>query len=93
MTPVAIAARLLGGSISDLHDVNADLKSAGYPPYYLGGAGFNVEYRLANTPRWVVRWWPPGSRLSEIYLYYMPEIPAGQEPTADDEITVSLDDD
>ena len=91
MDPVAIAANLLYGSLTDLHKVNDNLKESGYPPYFLGQSGFNVEYRLANKPRWVIRWWPPGVRLSQLYLYYMPDIPKGQEPTQEDEITVDLD--
>lgn len=91
MTPVQITTKLLNDSLNELDGVNADLEARGYPAYFLGQSGFNIEYRLANTPRWVFRWWPPGLRLSQIYLYYMPEIPEGQEPTRANEITVKLD--
>lgn len=90
MNSIAIAAKLLTDHLPELRKVNEELERLGHPPYYLGGAAFNVEYRLANTPRWVFRWWPPGVRLAQIYLYYIPGIPAGQEPTSANEITVSL---
>lgn len=90
MNTVKISARLLSGPIIDLLKINEQLKEMGLPPYFLGGGGFNVEYRVAEKPRYIWSWSPLGMRLSEVYLYYMPRIMPGAEPTKDDEITVKL---
>lgn len=85
-----IAARLLIGPVQDLVEINAQLVAQGKPEYYLGGAGFNVEYRMANKPRYVWRWWPPDAVLSEFYLYHLPSIPDDRAPDLRDEIVIQL---
>jgi hypothetical protein len=91
MNPVSIAARLLTGPVADLEAINEKLVQRGFPRYFLGESGFNIQYRIANKPRYVFSWWPPGARLAEFYLFYMPNIPAGREPTTEDEIVIRLD--
>lgn len=64
-----IAARLLNGPVSDLNEINAQLARKQLPEYYLGGAGFNIEYRIANKPRYVWNWRAFKAELAEFYLY------------------------
>jgi len=84
-----LAIRLLQGPGSDLLEINRQLEQRGLPPYYLGGAGFNIDYRVANPPRYGGRWWPPGLALAQFYLYYLPPL-EGREPTRADEIVIDI---
>ena len=89
-TATHIAAKLLVGPVQDLNEINAQLRAQNKPDYWLGGAGFNVEYRIANQPRYVWRWWPPDLVLSEFYLYHLPSVPEGRAPDLRDEIVIQL---
>lgn len=85
-----IASKLLAGPISDLYAINDELRRQHrLPDYYLGGAGFDVRYRIANKPRYVWSWSSFGLKLAQFYLYYLPPL-EGREPTAADEIVIEL---
>lgn len=93
MVPIAVAERVLDRALNvpdDLDRINQSLAGWGLPKFYLGGTSFNTQYRIANKPRYVWRWFPPGMKLSQFYLYYMPNIEPGTEPQPSDEIVISL---
>jgi hypothetical protein len=89
VTAAKIAARLLTGPETDKEAINADLRRRKLPPYYLGEHGLNVEYEIANKPRYVWNWRQFDLVLAQFYLYYLPPL-QGREPTQADEIVIEL---